>query len=226
MSASYFGQHSELQGFQQSDLLDCRVGRTMSCVGSAGFMWMCQLQRDSRQSCPPAGAQNSSSVHLGIRAYAQVVITRHGRDVVSFCKWGNMFCRVVRQPRRSERTLPGCAGEAGPGERAAVWGERETSCRWRENCQQALPGCCTLMQHLQAGLRELSKPSPRKEQTRMGWRQDGKCWRTYFSTRMLKRKRRCRNWRCRGEFTEACRNHAGYGVWSSGCPEFPTTGLE
>lgn len=130
MSASYFGQHSGLQGFRQSDLLDCRVERTMSCVGSAGFMWVCQLQRDSRQSCPSAGAQNSSSVHLGIGAYAQVVITRHERDVVSFCKWGSMFCRVVRQPHRSGRTLLGRTGEAGPGERAAVWAERETSCRW------------------------------------------------------------------------------------------------
>lgn len=189
------GSIQDSQGFQQSDLLDCRVERTMSCVGFAGFMWMCQLQRDYRQSCPSAGAQSSSSVHLGIGAYAQVVITRHGRDVVSFCKWGSMFCRVVRQPHRSGKALSGCAGEAGPGGRAAVWGKRETSCRWRGNCLQALPGCCTLMRHLQAGQRELSKPSPRKEQTRMGRGQDSKCWRTYFSTRMLKRKRRCRNWK-------------------------------
>lgn len=75
----------------------------------------------------PPGTQSSSSVHLGIRAYAQVVITRHGRDVVSFCKWGNMFCRVVRQPHRSGRTLPGCAGEAGPGKRAGVRGEKTAS---------------------------------------------------------------------------------------------------
>lgn len=98
MSASYFGQHSELQGLQQSDLPNCRVEPPVSCVGSAGFMWLCQLQegklqRESRQSCPSAGAKggtSSSSVHLGIRANAQVAITRHGRDVLSLSKWGKM----------------------------------------------------------------------------------------------------------------------------------------
>lgn len=58
------GSIQDSQRFQQSELLDCRVERTMSCVDSVGFMWMCQLQRDSRQSCPSAGAESSSSVHL------------------------------------------------------------------------------------------------------------------------------------------------------------------